>query len=134
MGPLTHDHRQPAIRVLIVDDHPGVRRGVRALLTHAEDMEVVGEASNGVDAIAKANELRPDVVLMDASMPGLDGIEATRQILAVNRGLRVVLHSAFREMEREARQAGAVAHLLKDMEPAELLRGIRLAFAGSPIG
>jgi DNA-binding NarL/FixJ family response regulator len=118
------------IRVLIVDDHPAVRRGVRALLEQASDMDVVGEAADGAEGVAKARELAPDLVLMDASMPGIDGIEATRRLVAEHRHLRVVVLSAFGDRAGEAHRAGAVAHLLKDLEPAELLLGIRGAWAG----
>lgn len=127
------DLNHKSIRVLIVDDHAGVRHGVRALLRHTDDIEVVGEATDGADAIVKARKLSPDVILMDVSMPVLDGIEATRRILAVDRRLRIIVLSAVREHEHMARQAGAVAHLLKDLAPGELIHGIRYAFARPPI-
>ena len=106
---------------------------MRALLRQTEDMEVVGEAADGAEAIAKAGELSPDLILMDERMPILDGIEATRRILAVHRGLRIIMLTAARGHEHASQQAGAVAQLLKDLSPGELLLGIRNAFTSSPI-
>jgi DNA-binding NarL/FixJ family response regulator len=123
------------IRVVIAEDHALVRSGLVDLLTAAGDIEVVGTASNGEEAIAAANQLAPDLVLMDLSMPVLDGIEATRR-LADAAGPSVVVLTSFSDRERilRALDAGAVGYLLKDAEPDELIRGVRAAARGeSPL-
>ncbi len=124
------------IRVLLADDHPVVRRGVAELLGAADDIEVVGAAVDGEEAVALAAEHRPDVVLMDISMPRLDGIEATRGVLSAWPDAKVVALTSFDDRERilAALDAGAVGYLLKDAEPEELLRGVRAAARGdSPL-
>ncbi len=118
------------IRVLIADDHARVRSALSGLLTTREGIEVAGVATNGAEAVAMAAGLAPDVVLMDVSMPILDGIEATRQIVAANPGLRVVILTALGGRREEALRAGAVGHLLKDASPEELVRCLRLTAAG----
>jgi DNA-binding NarL/FixJ family response regulator len=131
------------IRVLIVDDHAVVRRGLEQVLATAEDVEVVGSASDGLEAIVEAAALKPDVVLMDLSMPNLDGIEATRQILATAAAspsgdsgegdrLRVVVLTSFTEQRRvlDALQAGASGYILKDATPDDVIAAIRAAHAG----
>jgi DNA-binding NarL/FixJ family response regulator len=120
------------IRVLLADDHPVVRRGVAELLDAAPDITVVGAAVNGEEAVALAAQHRPDVVLMDISMPELDGIEATRRLLAVAPDAKVVALTSFDDRERilAALDAGAVGYLLKDAEPEELRRGVRAAARG----
>ena len=123
------------IRIVIAEDHALVRSGLVDLLTAAGDIEVVGTASNGEEAIAAANQLAPDLVLMDLSMPVLDGIEATRR-LAAAAGPSVVMLTSFSDRERilRALDAGAVGYLLKDAEPDELIRGVRAAARGeSPL-
>jgi DNA-binding NarL/FixJ family response regulator len=123
------------IRIVIAEDHALVRSGLVDLLTAAGDIEVVGTASNGEEAIAAANQLAPDLVLMDLSMPELDGIEATRR-LAAAAGPSVVVLTSFSDRERilRALDAGAVGYLLKDAEPEELVRGVRAAARGeSPL-
>jgi DNA-binding NarL/FixJ family response regulator len=123
------------IRIVIAEDHALVRSGLVDLLTAAGDIEVVGTASNGEEAIAAANQLAPDLVLMDLSMPVLDGIEATRR-LAAAAGPSVVVLTSFSDRERilRALDAGAVGYLLKDAEPEELVRGVRAAARGeSPL-
>ncbi len=120
------------ITVLLVDDHALVRAGLAALLADAPGLQVVGEAADGTSAIEAAGRLAPDVVLMDLSMPGMDGIQATREILARNPLVTVVVLTSFAEHARVrgAVQAGAVGYLLKDSDPAELVAGVRAAARG----
>ena len=120
------------IRVLIVDDHPLVRAGLTSLLGTADDVEVVGDAGDGEEALRQVIDVRPDVVLMDLSMPGTDGIEATRTITAAHRAVHVVVLTSFADRERilAALDAGAVGYLLKDAEPDELVRAVRAAAEG----
>jgi DNA-binding NarL/FixJ family response regulator len=124
------------IRVLLADDHDVVRRGLTALLEGAEDISVVGAAADGAEAVALSSEHLPDVVLMDLSMPGVDGVEATRRLTAERPDSRVVILTSFSDRDRilDALDAGAVGYLLKDAEPDELLRGVRAAARGeSPL-
>jgi len=120
------------IRVLVVDDHAIVRKGIRALLATEADIEVVGEAVNGKEAVKKAERLRPDVVLMDLVMPGMDGIEALRRITARQPETRVLVLTSFAEDEKvfPAIKAGALGYLLKDAGPEELVRAIRQVYRG----
>jgi DNA-binding NarL/FixJ family response regulator len=115
----------PRTRLLLVDNHDRVRRGVRGLLAHLTDFEIVGEAADGHEAVRRAAELRPDLVLMDVSMPVIDGIEATRRILTRDPRIRVVIMTVSRGRERDAYRAGAAAHILKDADPGELIRCLR---------
>jgi len=124
------------IRILLADDHDVVRRGLAALLDGAEGFTVVGAAADGEEAVALAGVHSPDVVLMDLSMPRVDGIEATRRLVAERPDARVVVLTSFSDRERilDALDAGAVGYLLKDAEPEELLRGIEAAARGeSPL-
>lgn len=124
------------IRVLLAEDHAVVRAGLQELLDGAEDIEVVGAAADGLSAVELAAELQPDVVLCDLSMPGLDGIEATRRILEESPETRVVILTAFSERDRilGALDAGAVGYLLKDAAPEELFGAVRAAARGeSPL-
>jgi DNA-binding NarL/FixJ family response regulator len=124
------------IRVLLADDHDVVRRGLTALLEGAGDISVVGAAADGAEAVTLSLEHTPDVVLMDLSMPGVDGVEATRRVVAERPDARVVILTSFSDRERilDALDAGAVGYLLKDAEPDELLRGVRAAARGeSPL-
>jgi DNA-binding NarL/FixJ family response regulator len=118
--------------VLVVDDHPLVRAGLTALVATTEDLEVIGGASGGEQAIALAATLEPDVILMDLSMPDMDGVEATRRILASSPDMRVVVLTSFADHDRvtDALTAGAVGYLLKDCDPREVLAGIRSAALG----
>jgi DNA-binding NarL/FixJ family response regulator len=120
------------IRVLLADDHPFLRAGLEQLLASAPDVTVVGSAADGEEAIALAAERRPDVVLMDIEMPGTDGIEATRRILAAEPGTRVVVLTSFSDRRRifDALDAGAIGYLLKDADPDDLFRGLRAAARG----
>ena len=120
------------IRVLVVDDHRLVRAGLITLLAAAEDIDVVGEASDGAAGVAVAVEVRPDVVLMDLSMPVLDGVAATRALLAELPDTAVVALTSFSDRQRVADviAAGATGYLLKDCAPEELLAAVRAAAAG----
>ncbi len=115
------------IRVLIVDDHTIVRKGIRALLAEIVDMEVVGEAADGQEAIVQADRLRPDVILMDLAMPRMDGIEATRQIKVRQPESRVLVMTSFATDEKvlPAIKAGAQGYLLKESAPDDLVQAIR---------
>jgi DNA-binding NarL/FixJ family response regulator len=123
------------IRVLIVDDHAVVREGLRAFLELQDGIEVVGEAADGEAAIDAAQQLGPDVILMDLVMPKLDGVGAMRQLRARGTDARVLVLTSFLDDDRlmPAIQAGAAGYLLKDVEPAELARAIRAAHAGEAI-
>jgi DNA-binding NarL/FixJ family response regulator len=124
------------IRVVLAEDHILVRAGLVRLLATVPDIEVVGEAADGAEASSLAAETRPDVVLMDLSMPNVDGIEATREIVRANEGIHVVVLTSLTDRERilAALDAGAIGYLLKDAEPDELIRGIRAAARGeSPL-
>jgi DNA-binding NarL/FixJ family response regulator len=124
------------IRVAVVDDHAIVRNGLVQLLSSDPEMEVVGAVGDGAAAVSLCAELRPDVALMDLSMPGMDGVEATRRIMESTPGVQVVVLTSFVDRERvlAALDAGAIGYLLKDAEPAELLRGVRAAGRGeSPL-
>jgi DNA-binding NarL/FixJ family response regulator len=120
------------IGVLVVDDHPVLRAGLAQLLKQAEGIELVGLAADGAEGVELALTTRPDVVLMDLQMPGLDGVEASSRILSACEGTRVVVLTSFSDRERilDALDAGATGYLLKDAAPDELLRGIRAAAAG----
>jgi NarL family two-component system response regulator LiaR len=120
------------IRVLIVDDHEIVRKGIRALLATKRDIQVVGEAGDGEEAVAQVQALHPDVVLMDLVMPKMDGIQATRQITTDLPGTRILVLTSFVADEQvfPAIQAGALGYLLKDSSPKELVRAIQLVFRG----
>lgn len=123
------------ISVLIVDDQALVRAGFRALIESADDLEVVGEAEDGEQAIALAKELGPDVILMDVRMPVLDGIEATRRIFSEGVESKVIVLTTFDldEYVHEALRAGAGGFLLKDTRPADLLEAIRIVHAGEAL-
>jgi DNA-binding NarL/FixJ family response regulator len=120
------------IRVLLADDHKILRQGVRMLIDSQGDMEVVGEARTGREAIEEARRIRPDVIIMDVSMPELNGIEGTRQIcdeLTHTKVLALTMHKDS-DYEREILRAGARGYLLKDSEDDDLLRAIRAVYRG----
>jgi len=122
------------IRVLIVDDHEIVREGLQTLLSEETDFEVVGMTGDGAAAVALSEATKPDVILMDLVMPGLDGIEATRRIRSFNPEARVLVLTTFADDQRvrEAIQAGAIGYLLKDVLKDDLLRALRDAAIGRP--
>jgi DNA-binding NarL/FixJ family response regulator len=119
------------IRVLVVDDHAVVREGLRTFLELQDGIQVVGEAADGEQAVARATELKPDVILMDLVMPGLDGIGAMRELRRRSSASRVIVLTSFLDDDRlmPALQAGAAGYLLKDVEPADLARAVRSACA-----
>jgi DNA-binding NarL/FixJ family response regulator len=124
------------IRVLITDDHAIVRTGLAQLLGTTDDLVLVGEAGDGARAIELAAELRPDVVLMDLSMPGVDGVRATATIVADNPDVRILVLTSFSDQTRilDALEAGADGYLLKHSEPEVILAGIReVMTGGSPL-
>jgi DNA-binding NarL/FixJ family response regulator len=120
------------IRVLLADDHRLVRAGLAGLLGTAADIEVVGEAADGRQAVELSAAVTPEVILMDVSMPVLDGIEATRLILDREPSIRVIALTSFADKEKvnDMLASGAVGYLLKDSEPADLLAAVRSASAG----
>jgi NarL family two-component system response regulator LiaR len=122
------------IRVLIADDHAILRKGIRALLGTEPDMAVVGETSDGLETVAQARALRPDVVLMDLVMPNMDGIEATRQITAELPDIRILVLTSFAADDKvfPAIKAGALGYILKDSGPAELVQAIHQVHRGQP--
>jgi DNA-binding NarL/FixJ family response regulator len=123
------------IRVLIADDQALIRGGFRMILDAQDDIEVVGEAIDGRDAVAQAGRLRPDVIVMDVRMPGMDGIEATRRLTAADPPARVLILTTFDldEYVYEALRAGASGFLLKDRPPEELVTAVRLLAAGDAV-
>jgi DNA-binding NarL/FixJ family response regulator len=123
------------IRVLVADDQSMVRAGFRMLLAGEEDIEVVAEASNGLEAIDKAGRFHPTVVLMDIRMPELDGLQATRRILSSDNGARILILTTFDldEYVYEALRAGASGFVLKDDPPEQLLAAIRTVAAGDAL-
>jgi DNA-binding NarL/FixJ family response regulator len=120
------------IHVLVADDHPIVRSGIVALLQTAEDVEVVGEASTGLEAVDLAVALKPDVVLMDLRMPGIDGDEATARILGAGSGVRVLILTTYESDDSilTAIEAGASGYLLKAAPQEEILAGVRAVARG----
>jgi DNA-binding NarL/FixJ family response regulator len=120
------------ITVLLVDDHPLVRSGLVSLISGSDDITVVGEASGGAEAVALLADLEPDVVLMDLSMPGMDGVETTRAVRGLRPDTRVVVLTSFHDRERvtQALGAGAVGYVLKDSEPRDVLAAVRSAAQG----
>jgi DNA-binding NarL/FixJ family response regulator len=124
-----------SIRVLVADDQSMVRAGFRMLLTGEQDIEVVAEASNGREAVALAERLNPAVVLMDIRMPEIDGLEATRRILAANQGARILILTTFGldEYVYEALRAGASGFVLKDDPAEQLISAVRTVAAGNAL-
>lgn len=120
------------IRVLLVDDHAVVRRGIRTFLETYDEIEVVGEAASGVEGVELARQLLPDVVLMDLVMPEMDGIAATRGVKTASPTTQVIVLTSYSEDERifPAIKAGALSYLLKDVGPEELVRAIKAARRG----
>jgi DNA-binding NarL/FixJ family response regulator len=123
------------IRVLVADDQSMVRAGFRMLLGGEKDLEVVAEAGNGIEAVEKTGRFHPDVVLMDIRMPELDGLQATRRILAADNGARILILTTFDldEYVYEALRAGASGFVLKDDSPEQLITAIRTVAAGDAL-
>jgi DNA-binding NarL/FixJ family response regulator len=123
------------VRVLLVDDQPLLRMGFRLILEGEDDLSIVGEASNGAEAVRHVRELAPDVVLMDVRMPVLDGIEATRAIAASGSDAKIIILTTFDldEYAFAALRAGASAFLLKDVAPAELISAVRVVASGDAV-
>ena len=120
------------IRILIVDDHPVVRKGTRAMLETEPDLEIAGEAKNGLEAVEAYRQARPDVVLMDLVMPVMDGVEAIGKIREIDARARVLVLTSFTTDEKvfSAIRAGAAGYLLKDTDPDDLLRAIHQVYRG----
>jgi len=128
------DSPQVEIGVLIADDHPIFRGGLRTLLTSAPGFRFVGEAANGRQAVEKAGQLQPDVILMDLLIPEMDGIQATREVFAKNTGVRILVLSSLGEDSKilQAIKNGAAGYILKESSPEELLQAIRQVHEGRP--
>jgi len=126
--------KEDVIRLMVVDDHPIVLQGTQALLAEIEDIEVVGLANNGKEAVALNKTLKPDVILMDLIMPEMDGIEAINQIIAEYPDTKILVLTSFITDDRvfPAIKAGALGYLLKDSIPNELVRAIRKVHRGEP--
>ncbi|MGD8752796.1 MAG: response regulator transcription factor [Anaerolineales bacterium] len=122
------------IRVFIAEDHPIVRRGIRDLLETEADIQVVGEADNGRDAVSEVEELQPDVVLMDLLMPEMDGIEAIRQLRERSPAVRFLVLTSFATDDKvfPAIKAGALGYLIKDTAPEDLIQAIHQVYRGEP--
>jgi NarL family two-component system response regulator LiaR len=122
------------IRIFVADDHPIVRRGIRDLLETEADIEVIGEATNGRDAVSEAVKLAPDVILMDLVMAPMDGIEATRLIKEQAPGIKILVLTSFATDDKvfPAIKAGALGYLIKDTGPDDLLQAIRQVYQGQP--
>ena len=120
------------IRVMLVDDHDMVRRGLAAFLNVKADLELVGEARNGVEALSLIDDCLPDVILMDLLMPKMDGVTATRRILQRHPNIQIIALTSFQEQEliRDALQTGAIGYLLKNVSVDDLAAAIRAAYSG----
>ena len=129
-----HAHSGQAIQVMLVDDHAMVRAGLKVLLEQFEGIKVVGEAASGFQAIELVKQLQPDVILMDLSMPGMDGIEAIRRILAILPGQHILVLTGFLDEERliQAIQVGAKGCVDKTISAEELIQAIRDVYLGKP--
>ncbi len=123
------------VRILLADDHPIVREGLQALLETQPDFEVVGEAANGHEVLRLAQELQPDIILLDLEMPIMDGVEATRRLHQHHPSFRIIVFTAFDNDERiiHAVQAGAVGYLLKDAPRKDIFHAIRVAMEGGSL-
>jgi len=118
------------IRILLVDDHQVVREGLQHMLEQEEDMEVVGQSANGEEALLQLEVFSPNIVLMDIKMPGIDGIELTRQLMEKQPFCNIIMLTLYDEYLAEAIEAGAVGYLLKDAKRAELTQAIRQVYHG----
>jgi DNA-binding NarL/FixJ family response regulator len=124
-----------SLRIVVADDHAVVREGIRALLSAVDDYELVGEASTGAEAVRAAVTLQPDVIVMDVQMPGMTGIEATREIGKVAPGVAVLMLTMFEDDESvfAAMRAGALGYVLKGAAPSDMIRAIGAVAAGEAI-
>jgi NarL family two-component system response regulator LiaR len=129
------DGTMDTISVLLVDDHRVVRQGLRDFLELQDGIEVIGEAASGEEGVKAAQELLPDVVLMDLVMPGIDGVETTRRVKTVSPSSRIIVLTSFADDDKvfPAIKAGAISYLLKDVQPEELARAIRAAQRGEAV-
>jgi NarL family two-component system response regulator LiaR len=124
------------IRVMVVDDHLVVRHGFSTFLKAFKDLEMVGEASNGVEAVQCCGDLRPDVILMDMMMPEMDGLDATRTIRRQHPQVQVIALTSFtddKQLVQSALEAGAIGYLFKDVSVTDLAKAIRMAYEGLPV-
>lgn len=124
-----------SIKLMLVDDHPMIRHGIKTMLLTFDDIMVIGEAGNGSDALALCEEIQPDVMLMDVVMPGMDGLETTRAILGRYPQIKIIVLTTFPEknLVQRALEAGAVGYLLKDSPIDTLAGAVRSAYAGQSI-
>jgi DNA-binding NarL/FixJ family response regulator len=131
-NPASRPLEKKKIRVLLVDDHAVVRQGLRMFIEMQNDMEVIGEGANGIEAVELAARLNPDVILLDLIMPEMDGVEATRKILHGAPQSRVLILTSFGEDDKvfPAIRAGAQGYLLKDIQPRELIQAVRESYHG----
>jgi DNA-binding NarL/FixJ family response regulator len=122
-------------RIVVADDHPIVRSGIVAILSDTSDLEVVGEAGDGIEAVQLAQDLFPDLILMDLRMPGLDGAEATAEIMAINSGVRVLALTTYESDDHILRaiEAGASGYLLKASPAEEIVAGVRAVLRGETV-
>jgi two-component system, NarL family, response regulator LiaR len=122
------------IKLVIVDDHAMVRKGMRAFLAEFDDIQVIGEASDGWKAVELIKQFKPDVVLLDLFMPGMDGIETIQRLMTVQPQLGIIILTAFAKEDKvvEAIKAGALGYVVKDAQPEELVQSIRLVSTGTP--
>jgi NarL family two-component system response regulator LiaR len=125
----------PRIRVLLADDHPVVRQGLRTFLELQDDVEIVGEAGDGAEAVAVAARALPDVVLLDLVMPGMDGVDAIRGVRSASPGTRVVVLTTFSDDRKvvDSIKAGAAGYLLKDVRPPDLAEAVRAVHRGESV-
>lgn len=123
-----------SIRVLIADDHAIVRKGIKALLDEIEDIDFVGEASNGMEAVDQSEKLKPDIILMDLEMPVVNGVQAIKMISTQQKGIRIIALTSFATDDKvfPAIKNGAQGYLLKDSDPAKLIEAIRKVHKGEP--
>jgi NarL family two-component system response regulator LiaR len=123
------------IKLLIVDDHPALRWGLVGLFTHESDFEVVGEASDGIEAIEKSISLKPNIILMDLALPKKSGLEEIKEIILIQPEMKILIFSAFSDGEKifSAIEAGAIGYLVKDSSPNELVLAVRNASNGIPV-
>jgi NarL family two-component system response regulator LiaR len=134
---ISADHRERVqverIRIMLVDDHDEVRQALKALLSHTRDIEVIGEATNGQEGLLKAEELEPDVIIMDERMPELNGLEACRKLHESTLSSKVIMLTSYRDFERKAFECGVKAYLLKGVKLNILTDCIRRVHRGEPI-